>query len=141
MIFARPLKKILGKIVPFGQFETIHPSNLGTGEADGTKFLNGNGEWASSSDIDPLDNITTISATYTILSTDRTVICNSNTFTVTLPTAVGVEGKRYTVTNIGSGIITLDGNGSETIQGDLTQFIYTDETLDVVSNGTNWFVI
>jgi len=47
MIFARPLKNVLGKIVPFGINETILPSNLATGTPDGTKFLRGDGTWAT----------------------------------------------------------------------------------------------
>jgi len=87
------------------------------------------------------DNYVEKTSTYTILTTDKIVNCTSGTFTLTLPTSVGTTGKTYSITNSGSGIITLDADGSETIQGDLTQFIYADETLDVVSNGTNWFVI
>ena len=45
MIYSRPLKKILGKTVPFGQFETINPINLGSGERDGSKFLKDDGTW------------------------------------------------------------------------------------------------
>jgi len=87
------------------------------------------------------DNYIEKSSTYTIVTTDKIVNCTSGTFTITLPTAVGVGGKTYSITNSGGGIITLDADGTETIQGDLTQFIYSDETIDIVSNGANWFVI
>jgi len=87
------------------------------------------------------DNYVEKTSTYTILTTDKIVNCTSGTFTLTLPTAIGVLGKTYSITNSGSGLITLEGDASETIQNELYQFIYTDETLDVVSNGTNWFVI
>ena len=86
------------------------------------------------------DTQSTITSNYTLTVDDNLIICNG-TFTVTLPTAVSNTNKKYIITNISKGIITLDANGTETIQGDLTQFIYTDETLDVVSNGSNWFVI
>lgn len=46
MIFARPLKKILGKTVPFGQFETINTGNLGSGDASDGTYLRGDGTWA-----------------------------------------------------------------------------------------------
>ena len=54
MIFARPLKYVLGKIVPFGRTETIHPENLGSGVADGTKFLRGDGQWSTTDSV--IDN-------------------------------------------------------------------------------------
>jgi hypothetical protein len=47
MIFGRPLKYVLGKIVPFDKTETIHPENLGSGVSDGTTFLRGDGQWAT----------------------------------------------------------------------------------------------
>jgi len=87
------------------------------------------------------DNYLEVTSTYTILTTDKIINATTGTFNLTLPTAVNYLGKTYSITNSGSGVITLEGNASETIQGDLFQYIYTDETLDVVSNGTNWFVI
>ena len=54
MIFARPLKYVLGKIVPFGRTETIHPDNLGSGVADGTTFLRGDGQWSTTDSV--IDN-------------------------------------------------------------------------------------
>lgn len=81
------------------------------------------------------------SANYTITNEDNTINCTANTFTVTLPTAVGITGKKYTITNTGSGIITLATTSSQTIQGELTQLIYTNETFDVMSTGSNWIVI
>ena len=54
MIFARPLKYVLGKIVPFNRTETIHPENLGSGVADGTTFLRGDGQWSTTDSV--IDN-------------------------------------------------------------------------------------
>jgi len=53
-------------------------------------------------------------STYTILDTDYFVDC-SGTFTVTLPTAVGVAGKVYVIKNSGSGSITVNTTSSQTI--------------------------
>ena len=68
--------------------------------------------------------ITTVTDTYTILSTDSTIICNKATpFTVTLP--VAVVGQQFTIKNIGVGRVTIEGNGAETIEGDAN--IYIDQ--------------
>lgn len=80
-------------------------------------------------------------ANYTLTSSDFTVNCTSGTFTITLPSAIGITARAYEITNTGSGIITLDAFGSETIQGDLTQTIYQDETFLVRSTGANWIVV
>ena len=80
-------------------------------------------------------------ATYTVLPADNIINCTANTFTVTLPTAVGITGKRYTVKNVGAGTITVDGDGSETIDGaaDVTLAQWAKTT--VVSDGANWITI
>ncbi len=65
--------------------------------------------------------ITNVTQAYTVLDTDDVVRCNG-TFTVTLPAATG-SGALYIIKNIDTGIITLDGNGTDTIDGSLTQTI------------------
>tara|TARA_R110000822_G_scaffold37030_3_gene103920 strand:- start:2620 stop:3327 length:708 start_codon:yes stop_codon:yes gene_type:complete len=73
---------------------------------------------------------------------NETVNCTNGTFTVTLPTAVGIQGTIFTLVNSGTGQITLDPNGTETINGSLTIVLrrqYISRT--VQSDGTNWVVI
>ena len=81
-----------------------------------------------------------ISATYTVLSSDFLVDCTSNTFTVNLPSAVGISGKIYQVKNSGSGIITVDANGSQTIDGSLTKTLGNGDVIQITSDGSNWLV-
>lgn len=68
----------------------------------------------------------------------------SNSFVVTLPTAIGIDGYRYTVTKIesSSNTVTVDGNLSETING-LSQTVLSKEfeSLTVESNGVNWIIV
>lgn len=81
-------------------------------------------------------------ATYTILNTDNTVDATSGTFTATLPTAVGVSGKIYTIKNSGAGVITVATTSSQTIDGSTTYSLATQyKYVTVQSNGANWIVI
>ena len=79
---------------------------------------------------------------YTVDNTDCIINCTANTFTVTLPTAVGIEGQYFVVKNSGTGVITIDGNGSETIDGQLNKTLAVQyESMTVISNGANWIIV
>ncbi len=80
-------------------------------------------------------------ATYAILTSDGIVDCDG-TFTITLPTAVGVAGKYYELKNSGTGVITVDTTSAETIDGGATAVLTTQyESITVASTGTNWIII
>ena len=85
---------------------------------------------------------TAVTNTYTVLQADFVVDCTANTFTVTLPTAAGITGKQFCVKNSGTGVITVDADGSETIDGYANFVLSTKgEAIWVVSDGANWKVI
>jgi len=82
-----------------------------------------------------------ISALRTLDGSDNVVNCTANTFTVTLPTAVGFTGE-YIIKNSGTGVITVDGNASETIDGALTVVLAVQySSVTIRSNGTNWIIL
>lgn len=87
--------------------------------------------------------------TYTASATDHTIECTANTFTVTLPTAVGVTGRQYTVVNSGSGTITIGTTSSQTftnINGTPTTLTLNPvgsgaiASYTMESNNANWVV-
>ena len=80
---------------------------------------------------------TPVTTTYTALSTDDIIQCNG-TFTVSLPTASGISGRIYHIKNVGTGTITIDPDGTETIDGELTQTLNAWESISIYSGGTNW---
>lgn len=87
----------------------------------------------------PLTNQT---GAYTIDNTDCVVNCTANTFTVTLPTAVGIAGQYFIIKNSGTGVITVDGDGSETIDGLANKILSVQyQSITVLSDGTNWNII
>ncbi len=86
--------------------------------------------------------IETVSGNTTLTAADHDVVLVSATATITLPTAVGLEGYHFIVKNIGLGIVTIATTGSETIDGESTQDIpeqYVSYTF--VSDGSNWFIV
>jgi hypothetical protein len=102
-------------------------------------FLKDDGTWGAPP---PLFSLRNISSTDTFGPANETINCTSGTFTVNLPTAVGIQGTTYTLVNSGTGVITLNPNGSETINGSLTIDIkkqYVSRT--VQSDGSNWIII
>ena len=83
-----------------------------------------------------------VSATTTFATANETISCTSNTFTVNLPTAAGIQGTVYTLVNSGTGVITLASFGGEDINGSATISIkrqYNSRT--VQSNGSDWVII
>jgi len=79
--------------------------------------------------------------TYTLTINDYIVECISGSFTVTLPTAVGCEGRIYVIDNSGGGTITVATTSSQTINGASTQSITTNSSITIYSNNANWRII
>jgi hypothetical protein len=91
-----------------------------------------------STKVNALSANTTLDATYQVIET-------TGTLTVTLPTAVGISGRVYTIKKqdgAGGGTLTIATTSAQTIDGATTLIIksqYVSTTL--VSNGTNWIII
>lgn len=77
-------------------------------------------------------------ANYSAASSDYLIDCTTNSFTVTLPTAVGVTGKIYVIKNSGSGTITIATTSSQTIDGASPGTILAGKQIMVQSDGANW---
>ena len=87
-----------------------------------------------------LGAITVVTDTYDILATDFTVVCNKTTaFTVTLPAAV--VGQFFYIKNINTGTVTVEGNGSDTIDGEANQDLLQWDNLFVQCNVANKWII
>ena len=90
-------------------------------------------------------SITNISANTTAgatVATDYVYFC-SGTITLTLPTAVG-NTNCYTLKNVGSGTISIATTASQTIDASTVPIIIVSKdspSIDLISNGSNWFII
>jgi hypothetical protein len=85
--------------------------------------------------------LTTKTANYTATTSDNVIRCDatSGNFTITLYAASGNSGKFLFVNNVkDSGLITIDGNSSETIDDELTQELGPRDSVLLICNGTNW---
>lgn len=107
---------------------------------DATGFIK-YGPVSSSGTIITTFPIVSKSANYTAGPSDYTINCTANTFTITLPTAIGVPGRVYIIKNTGGGEITLATTAGQTIDGDASETILPSTLLAVQSDGANWIVI
>jgi len=144
----------LGYLVTFGRFSASVSGSSVWADADPlVVFGNGTSTTARSNSmvIYKNGNIASIgglalsykavTTTYTVLATDYVVDCTANSFTVTLPTAVGITGRQYIIKNSGTGTIVVDANTTQTIDGQLTQTLNQYDSLTIVSNGANWLIV
>ena len=89
-------------------------------------------------------NLVAKTANYTATTSDHTIICGAGneTFTVTLMAASGVTGFILNIKNIGTGTITVDANGSETIDGATTNSLSAQyDSITIQSDGTEWWIL
>lgn len=97
--------------------------------------------------LDVPSNLTVVTktTTYTATTSDDVILVDSTSgaFTVTLYAASGNAGAKLTFIKISSdtNAVTIDGNASETINGNTTTTVDTQyEKLTLVCDGTNWLV-
>ena len=87
--------------------------------------------------------ITTKTATATLTTAEEgMIIANKATaFTITLPAVSGNSGLFYHIKSIGAGAVTVDGNSSETIDGQTTQVLTQWNNMYIITNGTTWYIL
>lgn len=85
----------------------------------------------------------TFIASNTLLSTEQMVVANSGAaFTITLPSAIANQGRRYTIVNKGAGVLTVSRSGSDTIGGATSLTLAQYHSFIFQSDGQGvWFQI
>ena len=98
-----------------------------------------------SSESKPILDVTTKSTTYTALTTDQVILVNTaSAWTLSLYSAIGNTGRTLKVIKTSSDLnpLTIDPNGSETINGKSTFKLNTqNESINLMSDGTNWVIL
>jgi hypothetical protein len=90
--------------------------------------------------------ITRKTANYTLTDGDRIVACDASAgaFTVSLPSAVGIAGRMYTIKKVDSSPnpVTVAPQPGQTIDGAASYVLSAQwKYVTVVSDGSNWLVI
>ena len=77
---------------------------------------------------------------YTATVADHTLNVTSGTFTLDLPAASTCTGQSLKVKNSGTGLVTLDGNSSETVEGVATFPLGPGSYAEITSTGSAWIL-
>ena len=82
-----------------------------------------------------------VNTNYVVLITDRIIKANTSNILITLPTAINNDGKQFTINNASDGDITVDVVLSQTINQELIQTIPSNSSMQVYSDGSNYWII
>jgi hypothetical protein len=82
-----------------------------------------------------------ITGSYTIATTDYLIHCTTGSFTVTLPSATGIQGKVFDVKSTSTGTITVRASGSQLIDGNNSGMLNQYDNLQIMSTNTNWIIL
>ena len=83
----------------------------------------------------------TINSTYSATTQDYMIDVTGGTFTVYLPSAVGIQGRLLVVKNNGGGAVTVQPISGQDIDGKPYVILGETNTIQLASNGTNWVAI
>lgn len=93
-----------------------------------------------------LTKVVSKTTTYTATTDDDTILCDTSggAWTLTLPSAATYDRKEYVIKKTTSDfdLLTIDGEGSETIDGASAITLATqNESVKIKSDGTNWHIL
>jgi len=127
-----------------GQSAWSGVSGVGTSGWSGTSGTSGG---SGVSGYGPLTSVSAYSAYHLMAAGERTALVDASTaaVTVSLPTAASITGKAYVVkkTDATLNVAMISGfsGTGQTIDGNAVQsLLYQNQSLTVVSDGTNWRV-
>jgi hypothetical protein len=114
---------------------SVDPARLGSGTPSATTFLQGDSTWVAL----PKPTVNAQVGTYTAVAND--MVLATGTFTVTLPTAVGNANVVIDIKNVSTGVVTVEGDGAETIDGAANYALVVQyQSITVISDGAAWWI-
>lgn len=108
--------------------------------ANGTDGLVSRIEYGALSDLVKQMSSVAVTSNHTATTEDQVLLC-TGTLTVTLPASSGATGFNIYIKNVGSGVITVDGDSSETIDGSTSISILASESRHLFCDGSEWWII
>lgn len=91
------------------------------------------------------DELTSVTANYTATDDDHILIVDATggDVTVTLPDANGLSGKQYFIkrTDSSANTVTVQGTGGDTIDDEASQTLDQYDSLFVISDSTEWWIL
>lgn len=106
--------------------------------------LAGFGLLATGSTLSQRYPVTTFNNNFSLTTSNRaaTFVWTGGAGTLDLPSAAAAgSGWFVNVRNAGSGALTIDPNGSETIDGDATLVMQPEESAVIICTGTEWYTV
>jgi len=119
---------------------TVITFGAGTSSANAAS-LAGFGLTALNTTLNQSYSLSTISSTYTFLTSDRAkfIIWNGGVGTLTLPPSASVGNNWFVIVrNGGTGVLTISPQGVDTIDGNANQQLQLTESLVIVCNGSGY---
>lgn len=127
------MKKIVITLL-FFTASVVNAQQLGLNTTTPNSTLDIQGSFASKLDI--------ITATTTLGVDNSVVVCNGTNIDVILPTAIPILGRTYTIKNTDAtpvNILAINGQG---IDGGADSYpLTTNQSIEIVSNGTRWILL
>ena len=99
--------------------------------------IGGTNDTAFGASVNAISTNTVINVTYA----NSVNICTGSPTLSLLTNASAGEGFYFSVKNQGSGVVTLDPDGGETIDGQSTKSIGPNQSALIISNGTQWYTL
>ena len=140
--FSDSSSSIFGNYLPLSGGTVYGPTSFTSGLTSNTLNVSG---LTQTSGVTSTGGITfkqvTINSSYTATTSDYMIDVSGGTFSVTLPSAVGIQGRLLVVKNNGGGAVTVQPVLGQNIDDKPFVILGETNTIQLASNGSNWVAI